>query len=296
MVPQTTPECADRYEITLIASDGSRFLIPKYVMKNICTYMNIAKMEPYDYIFAKPRELRDNLAYSNFELDKLVDVKVIDKRSELDRPLQRFVDRSVQKYMSKQNSGRPNLRKKPPESKGHALVKNEIVEFLRSLAMEAYPEVVFYDGKVYGDFYEWQRNERRKNPDADGVFGYGSVGFGNYKPEYGGQIKCDVAGWVGNSLNFIYPIVSVEVMKSSNLREEVVNLNKIHGLYSVFTVIVDALGGLTGMVNNTPIVSLEGFKKGMPKRIRLAREAISAGKNEHEIFEIGRRFNVGSLE
>lgn len=176
------------------------------------------------------------------------------------------------------------------------LVKNQIVEFLRSLALEAYPEVVFYDGKAYSDFYEWQRIERRKNPNADGVFGYGGVGFGKYKPEYGGQIKSDVAGWVDNSLNFSYPIISVEVMKSSNLRDEVINLNKIHGLYSVFTVVVDALGELAGALSDTPIVSLEGVKEWVPKRLGLVREAISAGKTDNEIFNIGRRFNVGKLE
>lgn len=198
--------------------------------------------------------------------------------------------------MKKGFNGNKKSDKRAPESKGHALVKNDAVEFLRSLGLEAYPEVVFYDGKVSSDFYEWQRNERRKNSGADGIFGYGSVGFGNYKPEYGNQIKSDVGGWIDGSLNFKYPIVSVEVMKSSNLREEVIKLNKIQDLYSVFTVIVDAFGELTGTVNNTPVVSLEGFKKGIPKRIELVKEAIVSGKSENEIFEIGRKLNVGKVE
>lgn len=71
-------ECKDRYEITLIGSDGSRYSTPKYVMKNICTYMELSKMRPYDYIFSKPKELRDNMKFDYFDLDKLVEVQIKD--------------------------------------------------------------------------------------------------------------------------------------------------------------------------------------------------------------------------
>ncbi len=69
---------------------------------------------------------------------------------------------------------------KLPESQGHIQIKNEVVDYLRTIGIEAYPEVVFYENTL-GDFYEWQRQEHRKNPDSDGIFGYGGVGFGNYK-------------------------------------------------------------------------------------------------------------------
>jgi hypothetical protein len=287
-------ECPDRYEIILYFSNGIEYDVPKYVKQIICTYAELNKRTLRDYIWSKPIELQ-RLLY-NQTLDDLVDISLKDRTDYMEKTLQRFVDRSVNKYLGKNNKTLAKSQMKLPESEGHIRVKNAVVEYLRSLEVEAYPEVVFYDGKVSSDFYEWQRNEKRLNPDADGIFGYGSVGFGNYKPEYGTQIKSDVGGWISDSFNFKCPVVSVEVMKSSNLREEVINLNKIHGVYSVFTVIVDAFGEIAGAVNNTPVVSLEGFKKGIPKRIELVRKAINAGKSENEIFEIGRKFNVGKIE
>lgn len=288
-------ECRDRYEITLLASDGNRFLIPKYVMKTICTYMEIAKMAPYDYIFSKPKELRDVLSYSNFDLDRLVDVRIVDTNEQMDRNMQRFVDKSVEKYM-KRNVPKNRGTQKPPESKGHALIKTEIVEFLNGINIESYPEVVFYNGRVLKDFYEWQRAERKSKGNVDGIFGYGNVGYGNYKQDYGRQIKVDVAGWVDEKYKFQYPIVAVEVMKSSNLREEINNLQEIHGVSSVFTVVVDAFGELNGTINNTPVVSVDNFKKGIMKRLELVKEALKAGKSESEIFEIGQSLNVGKIE
>ena len=73
------------------------------------------------------------------------------------------------------------------------------------------------------------------------------------------------------------------------------NLKKIHESSAVYTAIVDVYGELYGTINNIPIVSMEGFEKGIPKRIELVRDAIIAGKSEHEIFDIGRKFNTGKL-
>lgn len=280
-------ECPDRYEITLHFSNGVKFDVPKYVKEVICTYAELNKKTLMDYIWGKPKELQR--VFYNQTLDNLVDVRINDKNDYMDKTLQRFVDRSVGKYLDKKNKNVAKGQAKLPESEGHIRVKNDIVEYLKSLGVETYSEVVFYENAL-SDYYKWQREERRNKPNPD-------VGFGNFKKGYGQQIKVDVAGWIsGSDRQIDYLLVAVEVMKSSNLRDEVLNLNKIHGLFSIFTVVVDALGELVGTVNNTPVVSLEEFKKGIPKRIELVREAILTGKHESEIFEIGRRFNAGKVE
>lgn len=280
-------ECPNRYEITLHFSNGVEFDVPKYVKDIICSNAELNRQTLKDYIWGKPKELQG--FFYNQTLDNLVDVRINDKTDYMDKTLQRFVDRSVGKYLDKKNKNVAKGQAKLPESEGHIRVKNDIVEHLKSLGVETYSEVVFYENAL-SDYYKWQREERRNKPNAD-------VGFGNFKKGYGQQIKVDVAGWIGDSDSQIdYPIIAVEVMKSSNLRDEVINLNKIHGLFSIFTVVVDALGELVGTVNNTPVLSLEEFKKGIPKRVELVREAISAGKGENEIFEIGRRFNTGKVE
>lgn len=287
-------ECPDRYEIVLYFSNGVEYDVPKYVKEIICSYAELNKKTLKDYIWSKPKELQG--LFYNQTMDELVDVRINDKNDYMEKTLQRFVDGSVNKYLDKKSKNVAKGQAKLPESQGHIRVKNGVVEYLKSLGIEAYPEIVFYENAL-SDYYKWQSDERRSKPDDDGVFGYGSVGFGNFKQKYGQQIRADVAGWIDNpNGRFDYPIIAVEVMKSSNLREEILNLKKIHGTSAVYTVIVDVYGELYGTINNIPIVSVEGLKKGIPKRIELVREAISAGKTNNEIFDIGTRFNVGKLE
>ncbi len=286
-------ECPDRYEITLKFSNGLVYPLQKYVKEILCSEVEHARTTIKDYIWQKSENARRLLEdMGRYNLDELVDVVVEDRNQVMDRTIQRFVDRSVKKYMKKKNTINTNESKKPPESEGHISVKNQVVEFLRGIGIEAYPEVVFYTGKVYADYYEWQRTERRKETSLDGIFGYGNVGFSKYKPEFGNQIKADVAGWLDESFKFKYPVIAVEVMKSSNLREEIVNLNEIHGVSCVFAVVVDALGKLHGAINNIPVVSLEEFKRGFVTRLNLVKESLTEGKSESEIFNIGKKNNA----
>ncbi|MEM0134683.1 MAG: hypothetical protein QXU18_05565 [Thermoplasmatales archaeon] len=286
-------ECPDRYDITLYFSNGIEYPLPKYVKKIVCTYAELKKMKLSDYIWSNPEEL-EKLLY-NQTLDNLIDVKIKDKNDLMEETLQRFVDNSVNKYLHKQGNLRGSKQLKLPESMGHVKVKNEVVEYLISMGMEAYPEIVFYENAP-NNYYTWQREERRGKIYADGVFGYGSVEFGKYKQEYGQQIRVDVGCWISDSDGkFDFPIIAVEIMKSSNLRDEITGLKKIHGLHVVYAVVVDAFGQLNGQINGIPVVSMEGFKNGIRKRIDLVKSAIREGKTTNEIFELGRRYNTGKL-
>ncbi|EQB69315.1 MAG: hypothetical protein AMDU5_GPLC00004G0285 [Thermoplasmatales archaeon Gpl] len=287
-------ECPDRYEIILYFRNGMTYDVPKYVKETICFYAELNKKTLKDYIWSKPKELQG--LFYNQTMDNLVDVKIKDKNDYMEKTLQRFVDGSVNKYLDKKSKNIIKGQAKLPESEGHIKVKNDVVEYLKTLGVEPYPEIVFYEN-AFSDYYKWQREEWRSKQDADGVFGYGSVGFGNYKQTYGQHIKVDVAGWIDDSYGkFDYPVLAVEVMKSSNLREEVNNLNKIHGSSVVFAVVVDAYGELSGQINGIPVVSLDTFKNGITKRIEMIRDAVKERKSLDEIFEIGKKFNTGKLD
>ena len=277
-------ECPDRYDITLYFSDGELYNIPKYVKKTICIFAERYKMTLMDYILSKPKWLTES---HNINLDSLVDVKIKDKNDLMESTLQRFVDRSVNK-LSKKIGTYPDTQTKLPESQGHFQIKNDIVQYLKRIGVEAYPEAVFYENAQY-DFYDWQRQELRNKPDADGIFGYGNVGFGHYKQDYGQQIRVDVAGWIDDSYGkFEYPVVAVEVMKSSKLQEEIIGLKKIHSSSVVYAIVVDALGRMNGQINGIPVVSLDAFKNGIVRRIEMVKNAIKEGKRLNEIFDIGR--------
>ncbi len=286
-------ECPDRYDITLYFSDGELYNVPKYVKKTICIFAERYKMTLTDYIFSKPKWLKES---HNINFDDLVDIKIKDKNDVMESTLQRFVDRSVNKYLNKKNRTYSNIQTKLPESQGHIQIKNEIVQYLKQIGIEAYPEVVFYENAQY-DFYDWQRQKLRNKPGVDGIFGYGNVGFGNYKQYYGQQIRVDVGGWIDDSYGkFEYPVVAVEVMKSSKLQEEIIGLNKIHGSSVVYATVVDALGQMSGHINGIPVVSLNVFKDGIVKRIEMVKNAIKEGKKYNEILDIGRKFNTGKLD
>ena len=286
-------ECPDRYDITLYFSDGELYNVPKYVKKTICTFAERYKMTLMDYVLSKPKWLMES---HHINLDDLVDVKVSDKNDYMENTLQRLVDRSVNKYLNKKTRTSPATQTRLPESQGHIQIKNEIVQYLKQIGVEAYPEVVFYENARY-DFYDWQREELRNKSDADGISGYGNVGFGHYKQEYGQQIRVDVAGWIDNSYGkFEYPVVAVEVMKSSKLQEEIIGLNKIHGSSAVYAIVVDAFGKMSGQVNGIPVVSLADFKNCIVDRIEMVKNAIKEGKKHNEIFDIGRKFNTCKLD
>lgn len=279
-------ECPDRYEIILHFSNGVEYNVPKYIKGIICSYAELYEITLNDYIWSKPKELLG--LFSDQPLENLIEIEINDRTEHMEKTLERLVYRSVQKQSNKKIKNSGEVQTKLSESEGHFKLKNDIVDYLRTLDLEAYSEVVFYEN-AFGDYYKWQRGERKRNPNSD-------VGFGNFKQGYGQQIKVDVAAWINSSdRRFDYPIVAVEVMKSSNLREEIVNLNKIHSMSSVFTIVVDAYGKLSGALNNTPVIRFDEFKRGITKRIELAREAISEGKSENKVFEIGKKFNVGKI-
>ena len=90
-------------------------------------------------------------------------------------------------------------------------------------------------------------NGKGRNPD--------SIISGHYKPGYGQEIRVDVAGFVDDSLGKSqYPVVAVEVMQSSNLRDEINGLKKLHGVSVVYTAVVYVYGSLNGQINETPVV------------------------------------------
>ena len=285
-------ECPDRYDITLYFSDGELYNVPKYVKKTICTYAELNKMTLQDYIWGKPKWLKES---HNINFDSLVDVKIKDKNDLMESTLQRFVDRGVNK-LNKKIGTYPNTQTRLPESQGHIQIKNDIVQYLKRIGVEAYPEVVFYENAQY-DFYDWQRQELRNKPDADGIFGYGNVGFGHYKRDYGQQIRVDVAGWIDDSYGkFEYPVVAVEVMKSSKLQEEIIGLKKIHSSSVVYAIVVDAFGRMNGQINGIPIVSLDDFRDCIVERVEMVKDAIKESKRLSEIFDIGRKFNTCKLD
>ena len=291
---QWSGECPDRYEITLYFSNGDEYIVPKYIKKLICTYAEIKKMTLKDYIWSNHENLQNSL--QGLALDKLVDVKITDKNDYTEEILQRLVDKNFNKCLDKKTKLKSSIQTKLPESQGHVQLKHDIVEFLKNNGIEAYPEVVFYEN-ARNDFYAWQRQERLKNSKSDGVFGYGNVGFGNYRQGYGQQIRVDVAGWIGKSYGkFDYPIIAIEVMKSSNLREEIIGLKKIQGISAVYTVVVDVLDQLNGQINRIPVVPLNVFKVGIIKRLEMAKNAIKDRKGDDDIFAIGKKYNVGKID
>jgi hypothetical protein len=254
-------------------------------------YQNVKDVEEWIMNGCSFEDLRNYIGLMEIPKQRPVDVRIIWRGEELAN----FSKRVIKGRYGLNTRVKSEKNVRLPESQGHIRIKNEVVDYLRKIGIEAYPEVVFYENAL-SDFYDWQRKELRSKSDADGIFGYGSVGFGNFKQKYGQQIRADVAGWISNpDGRFNYPIIAVEVMKSSSLREEILNLKKIHGLSAVYTVIVDVYGELYGTINNIPIVSMKDFEKGIPKRIELVRDAIIARKSEHEIFEIGRKFNAVKL-
>ena len=254
-------------------------------------YQNVADVEEWIMNGCTLEDLTHYLSLMQTPAERPVNVKIVWRGQEL----MDFAKKQIKRQYGQKAKIRNEAQAKLPESQGHVYIKNEVVNYLKEIGIEAYPEIVFYENAL-SDFYEWQKQERRRKPDADGVFGYGSVGFGNYKQKYGQQIKVDVAGWISDLYGkFDYPIIAVEVMKSSNLREEIIGLNKIHGLSVVYTIVVDALGQLNGQINGTPVVSLDVFKSGIIKRIEKVKGAIKEGRKSNEIFEIGRNFNIGKL-
>ncbi len=286
-------QCQERYEIILYFRNGVHYPVNKSYMKLICINAELNKMTLKDYILSKPKDLEYQLY--NQTWNDLVDVKINDKNDYMEKTLRRFSDYSVNKHLHKQNNLRDSKQTRLPESEGHIKVKSDIVDYLKTLGVEAYPEVVFYENAP-ADYYKWQWNERKTKSDSDGIFGNGSVGFGKYKKGFGQQVRADVGVWINNVNGcFDYPVIAVEVMKSSSLREEVSNLNKIYGINTVYTVIIDVYGELHGQINNIPIVSFEEFKNGIGKRIDLVKNSIRERKTTTEIFELGRKYNTGKL-
>lgn len=289
-------ECPDRYEITLHFSDGGSYNAPKYVKEIICSYAEINKMTLEDYIWTKPKELQ-GLLY-NRTLDNLVDVKVSDKNDYMENTLQRFVDRSVRKYLDKKTMNNSGTQTKLPESQGHVQTKKEIIDYLRKMGVEAYPEVVFYENAPM-EFYAWQRQELSGKSNVDGTFGFGNVGFGHYKQSYGSQIRVDVAGWIDDPHGkFQFPVIAVEVMKSSKLQEEILGLGKIFGSSVVCAVVVDAMGLMKGQVNGIPVVPLNELKDDITlmKAITTIRLDIRRNDDPNNIFDIGKKFGIGKLD
>lgn len=108
--------------------------------------------------------------------DNLADVKIEDKNDLMDSNLHSLVDRSINK-VNKKIGIYPNNQPKLPESLGHIQIKNEIVQNLKGIGIDTYPEVVYYENEQ-NDFYNWQRQELRNKLDGDGILGYGNVSFG----------------------------------------------------------------------------------------------------------------------
>lgn len=287
-------ECPDRYEVTLYFSNDDSYTAPKYVKEIICTDAEKNKMTLKDYIWTKPKEL-ERLLY-NRTLDNLVDVKVYDKNDYMEHTLQRFVDRSVKKYLDKKNTNYSSKQKKLPESQGHIQIKQELVEYLRRNGIEAYPEVVFYENAP-AEFYAWQRQELRSKSNIDGIFGFGNVGFGHYKQNYGQQVRVDVAGWIDDPHGkFNHPVIAVEVMKSSNLREEIMGLRKILGSV-IYAVVVDAVGLMRGQVNGIPVIPHSVFQSGVIlKLIEMVRVDIMRNESPDRILDLGKKFNIDKLD
>ena len=255
-------------------------------------YQNVEDVEEWIVNGCSFEDLSNYLSLTKIPKERPVDVRVVWRGQEL----MDFAKRVVKDKYGLNTRVKSKKNVKLPESQGHIRIKNEVVDYVRTIGIEAYSEVVFYENAL-GDFYEWQRQERRKNPDSDGIFGYGSVGFGNYKQNYGQQIRVDVAGWINDTYGkFEYPVLAVEVMKSSKLQEEIMGLNKIHGLSVVYAIVVDALGQMNGQINGIPVVPLDVFKIGIVKRIEMVKNTIKGGKKPNEVFDIGRKFNTGKLE
>ena len=126
-----------------------------------------------DYIWSKLKWLQDN---HNISFDNLVDIKIEDKNDLMDSNLHSLVDRSINK-VNKKIGIYPNNQPKLPESLGHIQIKNEIVQNLKGIGIDTYPEVVYYENEQ-NDFYNWQRQELRNKLDGDGILGYGNVSFG----------------------------------------------------------------------------------------------------------------------
>lgn len=295
--------CRDDIEdIRVSFPDGTATNILKTMIDLMCKemtnegYQNVEDVKEWLQTRCSLERLYLYLGLLNIPTQRPVDVDIKWRGQELRDFAKKQIKRQIEHQYGPGMKIRDEAQARLPESRGHIYVKNEVVNFLKEIGIEAYPEVIFYENALR-DFYEWQRQERRKNPDADGLFGYGSVGFGNYKQKYGQQIRVDVAGWISGSYGrFGYPLIAVEIMKSSNLREEIAGLRKIHGLSAVYTVVIDALGQLNGELNGIPVVGLNVFKKGIVKRIEKVRDAINENRNFNEIFEIGRMFNGGRLD
>ncbi len=67
-----------------------------------------------------------------------------------------------------------------------------------------------------------QKLRNRKN--ANYIFGFDNDGFVHYKRNHGQQVMVDVAGWIDESYDkFQYPEIEVEIMMSSNLRDQISN-------------------------------------------------------------------------
>lgn len=291
-------DCRDRFEITLRFSDANKYTLNKDEKEITCRFAELARIDLNrngikDYLLSRPDFLRRFVeigSTTGISCDKLVDVEITDKMDYYRKTLQRFAKRPLtQTQFQWGDAVTVKKRTSPSESDSHKMVKSQTTSFLEEIGIEAYTEVVFYPN-AGEDFYKWQRRERRQHPDKE------TVAYRNSKEKFGRQIEVDVTGWLGEAYKFQYPVVAIEVMKSSNLRDEVNNLMEIWGRGTVFSAVVDVYGELGGQINNIPIIPLEIFESGIPKRIQLIKEAIGAGKSQKEIFELGKKYNVGKLE
>ena len=255
-------------------------------------YQNVKDVKEWIMNGCSFEDLRNYMSLMEIPKQRPVDVRIVWRGDELAN----FSKRVIKGRYGLNTRAKSEKNVRPPESQGHIRVKEEVVKCLREIGIEAYPEVVFYENAL-SDFYEWQRKKLGSKSDADGIFGYGNVGFGHYKQYYGQQVRVDVAGWLDDSYGkFEYPVVAVEVMKSSKLQEEIMGLKKIHGLSVVYAVVVDALGLLNGQLNGIPVAPLDAFKNGIIWRIEMVKNSIKEGKRFSEILDIGRKFNIGKLE
>ncbi|MCL5989794.1 MAG: hypothetical protein M1166_05650 [Candidatus Thermoplasmatota archaeon] len=288
----------DIADIYVSFPDGQTYPVYKTWIDLLCKqmagegYQNVEDVEEWIMNGCTLQDLSNYLGLIETPKERPLEVKVV----WLGQEMMNFAKRVVKDKYRLNTRVKSEKYRKLPESQGHIRVKNEVVDYLKTIGIEAYPEVVFYENAL-SDFYDWQRKELRSKLDADGIFGYGNVGFGHYKQDFGQQLRVDVAGWIDDSYGkFEYPIVAVEVMKSSKLQEEIMGLNKIHGSSVVYAIVVDALGLMNGQINGIPIVSLDAFKNGIVKRIEMVKNAIKEGKRLNEIFDIGRKFNTGKLD
>lgn len=235
-------------EITLRFSNGQSDVIRAVsTIDYICKMVAYNKMPLKEYLEEKyARE-----TYNQSDNSTVTGVVIKTRGQELEAIASKFLRNGLRKTkISNGTLDDFSSTQKEQESEDHKRVKNEVIRTLNENGFEAFSEVTFFN-EAPEEYYKTLLERKRQDPDYVVRQSYENSKFGN-------MFIADVAAWITNS-GVAYPLVTVEVMVSSDVRKEINNLSD-YSYPTAYRMIIDGYGKLHGILNGVPIFGLSQFK------------------------------------